>query len=157
AWCAWGSDGAWPLVRDEDALALSWIWQEDKVGEDGATLIAGDDLGRYFWARVLLASGDAKEAARVGRALSSGEGELLRARAAVESGSSGEALVLAHKALSALEERKTPLLDDQLFQTVGDARLLFATERGGDDDEKQGWMEFKLAIKAYHKAPRTDP
>ncbi len=153
AWCRWASDGQKPLVKDENILAFAWMWQVDGVGGESDALVDGDALFDYLVARKEMESGRPNKALYNDRGLDSGEGKLLRARAAVRAGKGGLALRHAFKAQQLMAPDGLGLFEGELMKTVGDARLLFATQTASE----QGWQEFTRAIEAYKQADQNSP
>jgi hypothetical protein len=130
---------------DEEVLALTWLWQQDEVGKEGNAYVNGDDLPDYLVARGLLDDGKPDQALNNGRGLASGEGNLLRARAAVSAKQGGRAVKYVFDARVRLPSDGLALLEGELRKTEGDARLLLGTLV----PPEQRWGYFNRAIDAY--------
>ncbi|HEU4409689.1 MAG TPA: hypothetical protein VFS43_30825 [Polyangiaceae bacterium] len=132
AWCDWGAlevenDKVLPLVVDEEVLALAWMWQEDSPGRGPSSVLDGDNVIEYVYARALLQQGNASKALKVARRLVDAEGRLAFASAAVMKALPGEALVASLDAKQQLGARSS-FLDRSLSVTLGDAYALIAVK-----------------------------
>ncbi len=148
AWCHWASDGQKPLVKDENILALAWMWQVDGVGMESNALVNGDALMDYLVARKLVELGGPNQALNNSRGLDSGEGNLLRARAAVQAGRGDLAIHYAVMAKMLMPPDGLGLFEGELMKTLGDAYLLTGTKFGNQDP-----ADYWKAMAAYAASP----